>query len=273
MHYNCYKNGSVLRFAAALVKREGCCDTKTEQVTLHLIDLATSRQDKTLNGILQTARWTQPWSCWVFNEMSLQLSEWEQAWSPHSEGSHKDRPFFLFLKRNFKISVRYLEWSFPLWIWLMVSNCIYKGPTVASSCWPLRFSRTDKGLLICAKQRNSRLETVAAALLQRYNLSGWLTGGRTSVPSCQNCCREESLCLRHVMPPCFNQFLQTGKVSIWLSARLCTFMLVLEINLCWSCFVFSSLISGRLAQVWCKLDRRRKTQHHEIKDKSQVELA
>ena len=132
----------------------------------------------------------------VFNEMSLQLSEWEQAWSPHSEGSHKDRPFFLFLKRNFKISVRYLEWSFPLWIWLMVSNCIYKGPTVASSCWPLRFSRTDKGLLICAKQRNSRLKTVAAVLLQRYNLSGWLTGGRTSVPSCQSCCREESLCLR-----------------------------------------------------------------------------
>ena len=38
-HYNCYENGSILRFAASHIKSEGCCcDTKTEQVT-HLIDL------------------------------------------------------------------------------------------------------------------------------------------------------------------------------------------------------------------------------------------
>ena len=41
------------------------------------------------------------------------------------------------------------------------------------SCWPLRFWRSDKGLLISAKQRNFRLKTATAVKLQRHNLSEW----------------------------------------------------------------------------------------------------
>ena len=108
-HFSSYKNGSVLCFAASLINREGCCDTKTEQMT-HPSDLFRSTHETffllwsfillfapTLNNPAAESSM----KCLV---SSLSRTKCFSAW----EGSIKDRPLCFFLKQNYKICVNVL---------------------------------------------------------------------------------------------------------------------------------------------------------------------